>query len=75
MAQVLGLSEDTICDDAATSTIESWDSFNSLLLISEIERFFDVKFSMEEAESLKSIKTIEAALIKHGVKFNYDENS
>lgn len=67
LANVLQVSEDEIKKDSSPETIESWDSFNSLILISELEKNFSLSFSTEEIISVKNVEDIMNTLKKHGI--------
>ena len=67
-ARVLGVEKEIIDDDSSPENIGSWDSFNAIMMVSELEKNFNVRFSMEEAMSVKNFKNIKDALKKHGVK-------
>lgn len=45
----------------------NWDSFNGLLMVSELEEAFGVEFTMAEVTSVKTVRDIKATLAKHGV--------
>ena len=64
-------SEDKITDDSSPETIANWDSFNGLLLVDELEKGFNVQFSMDEIMDVKNVKDIKRHLKNHGV--NPDE--
>lgn len=49
-----------ISENTSASDISNWDSLNHVVLIMEIEKFFDVKFALGELQELKNI----GALIK-----------
>lgn len=51
---VLGIEESKITDDLSPSNTPSWDSLNAIILISELERAFDIKFSYDEAMNVKN---------------------
>lgn len=68
LAEILGLKEEEITDETSPDDVETWDSYNALLMVSEIENNFKVKFSMDEIISVKSVKDIKNILKKHGVK-------
>ncbi len=67
IAKVLDVHEDDITDEMSPDNVETWDSFNSLMLISELENEFNIVFSMEETVSIKCVKDIKDSLRKHGV--------
>ena len=71
LSKVLGIEESKINDETSPDNTESWDSFNGLVMVSELEKEFDVKFTMEEVVSVKCVKDIKECLKKHGV--NADE--
>lgn len=67
LSKVLGTDESQITDETSPDNTETWDSFNGLMLVSEIENEFNVKFTMNEVTSVKCVKDIKEALEKHGV--------
>ena len=70
LSKVLGIAPDSINDKTSPSNVESWDSFNGLMLASELEKEFNVKFTMEEVVSVKNVRDIKESLKKHGIKLN-----
>lgn len=68
LAKVLGVNENEINDDSSPDNIESWDSFNGLMLVSELENEFKISFTMDEVINVKNVEDIKKALEKHGVK-------
>jgi len=60
-----------INDESGPETIESWDSFNGLILVDDIESNFNVKFTVSEITDVKNISDIKRHLKNHGV--NADE--
>ena len=68
LAKVLEIEEGAITEDTSPDNVENWDSFNGLMLVSELENTFDVKFTMDEVVSVKSVGDIKEALIKHGIE-------
>ena len=58
IAQILGIEKSQIKDDLARDSIDEWDSFNHLMLISEIEKEIGTKLTAEEIESIKTIKDL-----------------
>ena len=67
LSKVLEIEEDSISDKTAPENVETWDSFNGLMLVSELEKTFNVKFTMEEVTAVKCVKDIKDALKRHGV--------
>ena len=46
VAKVFSIPISDITDESGPETIESWDSFNGLILVDELEKNFDIKFSI-----------------------------
>jgi acyl carrier protein len=65
---VLQIDENQITAKTSPENTETWDSFNSLMLVSEIEDDFNVKFTMDEMMKIKNVGDIMAILKKHGIK-------
>ncbi len=69
LADVLEIDEASITDDTAPDNVDTWDSMNGLVLVTELEAKFNIKFKMEEVTSVKCVGDIKAALQNHGVVF------
>ena len=59
-----------INDDFGSESIEEWDSFNMYVLLNEIEKEFNIKFSLEETLEIKNVGDFKKQLEKHGVNLN-----
>ena len=59
LSKVLEIDEDQITEETSPDNVEAWDSFNHLIVISEIESEFDMKFTMDEVNNIKSYKDLE----------------
>ena len=57
LSRVLNIDERKVNDKLARGSGE-WDSFNHLLLISEIEKEMNVKFVTQEIEKIKTFKDL-----------------
>ena len=68
LSKVLSIDSKTISDSTQPEDIESWDSFNGLILVTELEKNFRVKFSLEEVVAVKNVGDIKKVLRRHGVK-------
>lgn len=62
VATALKVSPEIINLDTSTDDLESWDSFGHLIVIMEVEKNFNVKFSSEDIPTLSSIKKLQDAL-------------
>lgn len=58
VAEVFHISADEVNDDLARGTFEAWDSFNHLVLISEIEKQLGISFTLDEVASIQSYKQL-----------------
>ncbi|HLC50566.1 MAG TPA: acyl carrier protein [Candidatus Nanoarchaeia archaeon] len=58
MASVLGIKQEKLNDNFSRDNSEEWDSFNHLMLMSEIEKKTGIKFTIKEIESIKSFKNL-----------------
>ena len=67
ISKVFSVQISEINDESGPETIESWDSFNGLILVDEIESSFNVKFSVSEIIDTKNVKDIKKHLKNHGV--------
>ena len=67
VSRVLSVEKSSLNEDSSPQNIESWDSFNGILLVSELEKNFGVKFTTEEVLSVKNFKDIIDSLKRHNV--------
>ena len=70
ISKVFSVPISEINDESSTETIESWDSFNGLILVDELESSFNIKFSVSEIIDVKNVKDIKIHLNDHGVDLN-----
>ena len=73
LSRVLNLSSEDISDSTSPENTSSWDSFNALVLVTELESEFDISFSMDEYFSITCVADIRAKLIKHNITFDKSE--
>lgn len=67
LVRVLGVREEEITDAMSPQTVSSWDSYNALMLVSELETAFNVHFTMDEVVAVRNVGDIRSALRKHGI--------
>jgi len=67
ISKVFSIQISEINDESSPETIESWDSFNGLILVDELESNFNIKFSVSEIIDVKNVKDIKRHLNNHGV--------
>ena len=70
IAKIMGISESDITDESGPETIANWTSFNSYVLLYQLESEFNVKFTIDEAVDVKIVADIKRHLKNHGVNFN-----
>ena len=70
LSNVLDLVPESITDSTSPENTEAWDSFNALVLVSELESEFNVSFAMDEVYGVKCVKDIKEALKRHHVNFD-----
>lgn len=68
LSKILGVNEGEITNESSPDNIPSWDSFNGLMLVSELEDTYKINFTVDEVMNVKKVKDIKKALIDHGVK-------
>ena len=67
IARVMDISIDEITDNSSPETIPSWDSFNSYILLDELESEFKTEFTIDEVTETKNVSDIKKNLKIHGI--------
>ncbi|MEK6809182.1 MAG: acyl carrier protein [Nanoarchaeota archaeon] len=67
IARVLNIDEKALDDASSPETISEWDSLNGILLVIELEKNFNVKFTMDEVVAVQKVSDIKDALRRHNV--------
>ena len=52
---VLDLDDVILTDETVADDVEGWDSLSHIILISSIERKFNIKFNMKEIVNLQNV--------------------
>jgi len=68
IARVLDINIDQVDDTLSQNSIEKWDSFNHLLLISEIENLMGVKFTASDVEQARTFGDLREIVSRKGTK-------
>ena len=55
VSRVMNISIEKISDISGPDLIPDWDSFNMFVLLAEIEKEFEVNFSLEETLGIKTV--------------------
>lgn len=65
-ASVLGIPKEKVTDALSPETEPKWDSLNSIILITEIEHAFDVRFAYDEAMAVKNFSDAKKLIAAKG---------
>jgi acyl carrier protein len=68
VGEIFKLEPEAINDSLTAKDIADWDSMNYLLFIAELEKQFNVSFSMDEVLAAGSLGAVKSLLIGKGVK-------
>mgnify|MGYP003988202971 FL=1 len=66
----MNIPPEEINDESGPLNVEKWTSFNSYVLLYELEKEFNQKFTMEEAMDVKNVADIKRHLQNHGIQFD-----
>lgn len=66
-SSVLNLPTSGVTDTLSPETAESWDSLNAIILLTEIEREFKVRFTFDEAMAIKNFGEVVALVRSKGI--------
>ena len=53
-SSILDIPAEDVVDSLSPETAPTWDSLNAIILLTEIEKAFAVKFTFDEAMSIKN---------------------
>ena len=67
VSKVFSIPESEVNDQSSPENIESWDSFNGLVLVDELENHFKIKFIISEITDVKNVADIKRHLKNHDV--------
>ena len=70
ISKIMNVPITEINDNSGPETIESWDSYNGLLLVDELESEFNISFSLAEMSDTHNVTDIKRHLKNHGVSLN-----
>lgn len=72
LSKVLKIRPDRINDQTSPQNVKGWDSFHGLLLVTELENYYKVKFTMDDVISVRNVGDIKRSLKRYGVKIEED---
>ena len=70
IARVFSIPVSQVTDESGPENVESWDSFNGLVLVDELESHFNIKFTISEITDVKNVFDIKRHLKNHNVDLN-----
>ena len=70
LSNILEIEVSDINGKTSPSNTESWDSFNALVMVTELEETFEVSFTMDEVQSVKNVNDIIDTLKTYSVSFD-----
>ena len=70
IAKVMDIPIDEITDNSSPEAIPSWDSFNSYILLDELESEFKTEFTIDEVTETKNVSDIKKYLHAHGINLD-----
>jgi acyl carrier protein len=68
VTEYLKIAQKDIADSLTPKDVLGWDSMNYLLFISELEKEYEVSFTMDEVMNAHTLGDIRAALRSKGVR-------
>jgi len=68
LAKALGIKPNMINDQTSPDNVKAWDPFHGLLLVTELENHYKVKFTMDDIVSVRNVGDIRKALKRYGIK-------
>ena len=68
VARVLNVDAGQVDEDSGLDVTPNWDSLRQVILITEIERTYDVEFDLEAISKATSVRQIQAMLAQKGVQ-------
>lgn len=69
LARVLDLKREDVNDYTSPANTSTWDSFNVIMMISELEKASGTRFDMSDLMSVKNVGDIKKVLDKYNVKY------
>lgn len=69
-ASVLNISINQVNKDLSPANCSAWDSLNAIILVTEIEKAFKLRFSFDEAMGVKNFGDAVKLISSKGVDLN-----
>ena len=69
-AKVLNLQDEQIIVELSPDNCVAWDSLNAIVLVTEIEKAFNIKFTFDEAMAVKNFGDAVKLVASKGIELN-----
>ncbi|MBU1036478.1 acyl carrier protein [Patescibacteria group bacterium] len=69
LAKILEISREEINDNISPENTPTWDSFNAVMMVAELEKSSGTKFDMADVMAVKNVGDIKKVLDKYKVKY------
>lgn len=69
LGRVLDIKREEISDDTSPLNTPTWDSFNAIMMIAELEKSSSAKFDLSDLMSVKNVGDIKKILEKYNVSY------
>lgn len=70
LSSVLEINAEDVTDETSPDNTENWDSFSGMMLVTELEKKYAIKLTMDEVREITCVLDIKSVLQKHGVLIN-----
>ncbi|MDO8571094.1 MAG: acyl carrier protein [bacterium] len=67
-SSILNVPESSVTETLSPETTPSWDSLNAIILVTEIEKTFNVRFTFDEAMAVKNFGEVVKLVRSKGVE-------
>ncbi len=68
VAAALGVDHTLINEDSGMDVTPNWDSLKNMILLTEVERTYDVEFDLDQLGKASSVRAIRGMLHMKGVE-------
>ncbi len=69
LAKILEIPSNKINDEISPTNTPTWDSFNAIMMMVELEKASGVRFDMDDLMAVKNVGDIKKVLDKYNVKY------
>ena len=70
LSKILEIPRDEMNDEISPANTSTWDSFNAVMMIVELEKASGARFDMSDLMAVKNVGDIKKVLDKYKVKYD-----